>query len=56
MEGNAVKPSDNPERAKTPKQEELCEAGAVEDAIVSNFAVRLKMVYLKGSPKGNSIY
>jgi hypothetical protein len=56
VEGNAIKPSDNPERAKTPKQEELCEAGAVEDGIVSNFVVRLKMVCLKINPKGNSIY
>lgn len=47
MEGNAIKPSDAPERAKTPKQEELCEAVAMEDDVVSSFAV---------SPKGNSVY
>lgn len=38
---NTVKPSDDLERKKTPKQEELREAVAVEDAIVPKYAVPL---------------
>lgn len=41
MEENTVKPSDDLERTKTPKQEEVHEAVAVEDAIVPNYAVPL---------------
>lgn len=41
VEENTIKPSDDLERTKTPKQEELREAVAVEDAIVPSYTVLL---------------